>query len=429
MPTPRGWSVLAAGFGLWVASGALGVPALAQLGFGLIALVAIGVIVVRIGKHDIAVTRSLTPERVPAGRDITVGLSLANKGRGSAPLLLLEDHVPVELSGRARFAIRGIEPHGQRAAPYKLRPNRRGRYSVGPLEVTVLDPFGVARVRSELAGRSAFLAYPRTEPLVLPKDSGNRRTITVSARRQPTGSTGEDFYTLREYVPGDDLRRINWSATAKRNKYMIRQEETPWHARATVLLDDRSDAFVPASWERAVEAAASMVDLYHRSGYAFRLVQPIGPGVPSARGTHHFHRCLDLLATVETSSRSEHKSDLDPLLVKLTELESQASVEGVLIVITGTPTMELCHAMSRAGRRFKMVIAVVVPSHRYAASTSKDNKADLAVDATARVLDRAGVRTMTLGPTDKLGHSWSALWRVWGPAPVAPSLEEVGDGI
>ena len=47
---------------------------------------------------------------------------------------------------------------------------------------------------------------------------------------------------MREYVEGDDLRKIHWPATAKRGGFMIRQEETPWHTRATILLDDRVES-------------------------------------------------------------------------------------------------------------------------------------------------------------------------------------------
>lgn len=414
MPTARGWLIATAGVALWVTSSALGVTALSQLGFGLIALVVIAAAMVRIGKHDVRITRSLSPERVQSGREIKATLTLENQGRGSAPLLLLEDRIPAELSGRARFAIRGIEPRGKRTTSYSLRPSRRGAYAIGPLEVTVSDPFGVARVTSRAAERSEFLVYPRTEPLALPRDSGTRRSLTTSARRQPTGSQGEDFYTLREYVEGDDLRRINWAATAKRNKYMIRQEETPWHARATILLDDRSEAHSPAGWERAIEVAASTLDLYHRSGYAFRLTHSIAQGVRSSRGSDHLHRCLDLLATIETSPGAT-RNGVDPFLLRLNELEAQANVEGVLVVVTGTPTLETAQALSRSGKRFKNVVAVMVPK-TYFLSGSQRDQVQLAIETSARLLARADIRTLTLKPGESLTAAWAALWKVWGPA-------------
>lgn len=416
MPTARGWLVAGAGIALWAASRGFGAAPLSQLGFGLVVLVIIAVVVVRVGRHDIVTARSITPERVAAGREVSVRLELHNRGRGAAPLLLLEDKVPSELTGRARFAIRGIEAKGARITTYSLRPSRRGHYSVGPLEVTVTDPFGVARIRSEIAGTARFLAYPRIEPLTLPKDSGTRRSMMTSARRQPTGSHGEDFYTLREYVEGDDLRRINWAATAKRNRFMIRQEETPWHARATILLDDRATAHSPSSWERSIEVAASLLDLYHRSGYAFRLVRAVGPTIGPSRGSDHFHRCLDALATVQLQDTDE--GEPDPILRRLREMESQAAVEGVLIAVTGATDLDLGHSLIRCARRFRMVVTVLVPESRYRLTPSDPKGTGHAAMST--LLDRGGVRTTTLLPGDSLTNSWATLWRVWAPATVTP---------
>ena len=250
MPTARGWLVATIGLFLCAASRAFGAEGLGQIGLALLVLVLGALIVVRLGRHDLVVTRTLTPERASVETPVTVTFRVTNSGAGSAPLVLLEDEVPPILRTRARFAFGGIEPHGDREATYKLRPSRRGRFEVGPSEISFVDPFALARVRSVDGGVTPLLVHPRIEHLILPRDLGERRSLAVSALRQPSGSQGEDFYTLREYVEGDDLRKIHWASTAKRQRYMIRQEETPWHNRATIVLDDRAlayggDAFEP----------------------------------------------------------------------------------------------------------------------------------------------------------------------------------------
>ena len=417
MPTARGWLICVTGVALWIAGRAFGAAALEQLGFGLLSLVVIAVIVVKTGKHKISVSRRVAPDRVQAGREVIVTLKISNEGRGAAPLLLLEDHIPSELSGRARFALNGIESGGHRQTAYRLRPGRRGRYTIGPLALTICDPFGVARITSVGTEASSFLAYPKTERLSLPKDSGKRRTTVVSARRQPTGARGEDFYTLREYVEGDDLRRIHWPATAKRNRYMIRQEEVPWHARATILLNDTDGAYVWATWERSVEVAASLADLYHRSAYNFRLIGVEEHGVDSGRGTDHFHRCLDLLATVRPAQKNpQDHGDRDPLLHRLLELEAQSNVHGVLALVTGDLDPSVTKALTRLGRRFKMVLVITVPAHRFSRAT--DEEAERKTAQTSLLLDRAGVKVLVLGSGDGLTASWNALW---SPSSFAPA--------
>ena len=183
--------------------------------------------VVRLGRHDLHLKRTVSPPRAAQNQPVTVTIELRNEGRGAAPLLLLEDRLPPGLSGNARFAVHGIEATGRRRAGFVMKAVRRGRYDVGPLHLGFVDPFGLARVRWRALGVSSFLVHPRVERLSTPRDSGERRSVASTARRQPTGARGEDFYTMREYVEGDDLRKIHWPATAKRGAFMIRQEETP----------------------------------------------------------------------------------------------------------------------------------------------------------------------------------------------------------
>lgn len=404
MPTARGWLIACAGAGLWVAGRAFGTSGLEQLGFGLLVLVILSLLVVRRGRHDLEVTRSVTPLRAQAGREVSVSVGLKNVGRGTSPVLLLEDHLPARVAGRARFALGGIEPSGMRKATYKLRPARRGSYTVGPLEVVVSDPFGVARRSRPTSGTTSFLIHPRVEPLSLPRDAGRRRTALNSARRQPTGATGEDFYTLREYVDGDDLRRIHWPATAKRGRYMIRQEESPWHARATVVLDDRPGTYTDDDWERAIEAAASLLDMFSRSGYWFRLTGALAPGVASARGKDHLHRCMDILATA-TLSEPDH-DPADPLLRRMAEIEAQPFAEGSLTLVTGLVTTESARALALVARRFRMVAAISIVR----STTGPSDRNDPMSEAAA-ILARAGIKHLRLMPGSSFATSWTASWR------------------
>lgn len=411
MPTGRGWLVAAVGLFLCIASRAFGAQALGQIGLALIVLVIGALVVVRLGRHDLEVTRTVVPEQVSADTQVTATIELANRGLGSAPLVLLEDRLPATLRTRARFAFTGIQPRGKREATYKVRPTRRGRYELGPAEMSCIDPFGLARVRMIRGATSSVLVHPRVESLVLPRDLGERRSLAVSALRQPTGSQGEDFYTLREYVEGDDLRKIHWPSTAKRQRYMIRQEETPWHNRATVVLDDRAIAYEGEAFERAVEAVASLVDLYHRSGYTYRLTGAHDPGYASQRGADHRRRCLDHLAVITTKKIDDRQ---DPLLMaRFAELEARSSTEGTLVIVGGDFEMESAIGMSRCRRRFKQVIAITFPSHRFGPGSTKTRwEGEKKTNEIVRLLARSGVRSIVLGPGDALRTGWTSLSRV-----------------
>lgn len=410
MPTTRGWLVAATGVCLVVTGMGFGARPLQQLGVALMALMLLATAVVRLGKHDLEVKRVVVPQRARADQDVTVTLVLKNRGAGAAPLLLLEDRLPSSLAGRARFALNGIEPDGKREVAYTVRPHRRGRYEVGPLSMRMVDPFGLARVSAEAASTETFLVHPRIETLTLPRDAGDRRSVSTSSFKQPTGTRGEDFYALREYVQGDDLRKVHWPSTARRGKVMIRQEETPWHTRATVVLDDRRSAHggtgTATSFERAIEATASVLQLYHTAGYGFRLVGAGHPGIASARGVAHLHRCLDLLATMNThADRGE-----DVLISRLLEIEARGAGEETLIVVSGTLGPEVAVALTRLQRVFKQIVCVSYPAHRFSSASTKQRWAgeQETVEAT-RHLAKSGIRSVVVGPGDSLEAAWRSI--------------------
>lgn len=426
MPTTRGWLVAATGAISLTIGRIFGAPPLEQLGFGLVVLVLLAAAVVLLGRHELGVTRTLTPQRVVAGRPVNVSLELTNDGRGPAPLVLLQETLPAGVAGSARFALHGVEPGGTRRAGFNLKTSRRGRYEIGPLELSFVDPFGLARLTSVSRKKDSFLVHPRIEPLALPRDLGERRSVTAAALRQPTGARGEDFYTLREYIEGDDLRRIHWPSTAKRARYMIRQEETPWHTRATIVIDDgdgrHGGVGEDSSFERAVEAAAALVDLYHRSAYGFRLAAAHHAGVPTSKGTDHRNHCLDLLAEIDLARDRRGQG----LLARLAEIESTAAAEAALIVVTGTLSSDTVVGLSRCRRRFRQVTAVCFPAHRFVASSTKSRweKERETLEAT-RLLERSAGRAVVLGPHDSLASAWATLSstrsprgeRKWGQKP------------
>jgi uncharacterized protein (DUF58 family) len=411
VPTTRGWAIGGIGLLLWVGGRAYGSRPLEQVGFALVALLFVALGVVRLGRHEVNVSRRVTPERARAGQPVRVTLSFHNRGSGSAPLLLMEDKVPARVSGQARFTLRGIEPGGRRETSYRLQPRARGRYAIGPLTVTVVDPFGLARSASATAHETVFLVHPPTESLGLPRDLGERRTAASSQLKQPTGARGEDFYTLREYAQGDDLRKIHWPSTAKQGKYMIRQEETPWHTRSTIVLDDRRSAHEgvgeSSSFERAIQGAASLLLLYNRTGYGFKLVTAHGAGVSTGKGAEHLHRSMDMLAILDSSGPPE---DDDSLAARLAEIEARGIAEETLVLVCGHLDANTAVALARCRRLYRQVLAVTFPPHRFGSGTTKQRweGEKETLDATT-LLGRSGVRTLVLGPGEALGPAWATL--------------------
>ncbi len=402
--------VTSTGLGVLVLGVIFGNQPLQQLGFGLMALVGLALLVVRRGRFSLAAARTISPARARPQQQVSIELVVTNKGRGAAPMLLLEERLPAGLAGHTRFGLHGIEPAGHRKASLQVTPARRGRYAIGPLQISVIDPFGLGRTTSEAASATPLLVHPPIEPLGLPREQGERRSMSQASLRRLSGGRGEDFYTMREYVEGDDLRKVHWASTAKRGRFMIRQEETPWHTRATVALDDRAAPYEGrangSSFERAVSAAASLLDLYCRSGYGFALVTAHGAGLPSGRGTEHLSRGLDLLATLELR---ETGTDDDSFLKRVKELEGAAAHEAALVVITGAVGAAEALAVSRCAARFKQVSVVSFPAHRFGQLGTRARwEGEQKTLEAARLMGRARVRSVVLGPDESLAAAWGS---------------------
>ncbi len=414
MPTIKGWLITLVGVALIVTGRGLGAEGLEQLGFALIVLIAVAVGVVRLRTADLRIVRQANPEKATAGRPVTISLLVRNPGRASVPLVLLQDRLPVELATQARFAIPGLEAGGKREMSFRVTPPRRGRYDIGPLDLSFVDPFGVAQVRREAAGTTAFFAHPRVQRLVLPRDLAQQRSLALSALKQPSGGRGDDFYTLREWSHGDDLRKIHWPSTAKRQKVMIRQEEISWHTRVAVVLDDRRSAHDgfgnSSSFERAVEAAASVVSLYEGAGYSYRFATATQPGLAAAKGSTHLHRCLDLLTTADLHSSGPN--DPDPLVARLAAVQASGTGEGALVVIAGTVSPETALALSGCQRTFRQIIVLSFPAHRFGRAGTRERwEGEKQTFEVARLLTRSGGKMLVLGPGDPLAAAWGSLGR------------------
>lgn len=413
--------IAALGAAIAIVGRVFGSQVVVQLGYALIILLVAALIVVRLGRHELVVSRKIWPERARPGEPVTASIHIENRGRGSAPLLLIEDKLPTGVGGKARFAVHGIEREGEREASFNLLPSRRGSYEIGPLQISIVDPFAMARLKSGSPAKSTLLVHPAVEQLQLPRDPGDRRSMISTASRNPTGSKGEDFYTLREYVEGDDLRRIHWPATAKRDRYMIRQEETPWHTRATILLDDFAGSHEggagSSSFERAVVAAASLVDLYHRVGYSYRFAGTVAAGLPPGRGAEHRTRCLDQLALLAPSTNGKD----DPLKDKLMELDLTAAPEAALLLITGTISPQTAAAITHGSRRFRQAAVICFPAHRFGAEDTKRRwEAEKQLNDVMRLLARSNIRCVALGPDEPLGAAWISMWAAKGTGDEGP---------
>lgn len=267
MPATRGWAVLGGGLALILLWWAFGDAELMLTGVFLVLALALALLQVRLRPPLLHISRRLGSTAVHSGETAMVTLVIENGSRWPQRNIVTVDQV--EHLGSALFEIARLGPGEAATARYRVSCQSRGVYTVGPARHVVSDPLGLAEVTTHSGPADRLVVYPRVEHLSgFPLGRGHDPAMNTS-RPERAQRGGEDFYTLREYQRGDDLRRVHWPSSAKTDQLMIRQLETPWQSRALVLLDVRREVYESErAFETAVSGAASVVTHLVASGFA-----------------------------------------------------------------------------------------------------------------------------------------------------------------
>jgi uncharacterized protein (DUF58 family) len=410
--TPRAFGFGAAAVALWLVGLLTGVPELFMLAVAALVLPLGAWLVVRFGRYRLTCTRSVRPLRATVGSRIAATVRLHNPARFETGVLLLEDQLPYQFGPAARFVVPGLAGGDHETLHYELTAMTRGRYTIGPLSVRLLDPFGLAQVISEVAGTSEVIIHPRVEGLSAPGMGGDFASASA-ARVRRLFTRGDEFYTTREYRDGDDLRKVHWRSSAKRGQLMIRQEEQPWRARALLAVDLRKQAHLghgdQSSLERAISATASMAVRLARSGYELALLTDGGERVVPPTGMDQADAILDFLATVGPSRGAS--------LVPMADQLARLSGEGMLIAVLTIPDPEEAAVLARARLGFGGALAMLVRADTWTGLAARDLAAgDARAAGAATMLERAGWRTAALNRSDRLEQPWHRLTAPLGRA-------------
>jgi uncharacterized protein (DUF58 family) len=332
MLTRPGWLV---GLGAALLLGVgrvLGLLELFALGVVAAALLIGSAILVHAARLELEVGRVLHPSKVHVGTPSRVELSVRNLRGTRTPVLRLRD--PVSGTRGADLLVPPLTSKERTVAAYRLPTDRRGIVQVGPLDVVVVDPFGLVQVSTSGAPEVELTVLPHVDDIApLPYTSAHDPQAGVR-QLNALGRTGEEFYALRPYVVGDDLRRVHWPSSARLDELLVRQNELPWQGRTTVLLDVRAATHHGESFEVAVSAAASIVSATARRQDLVRLVTTSGSDSEFSPGMDHVQAIMEHLAVVGTS----HTADLHRTLGVLTRRSSGGAL---VAVVAGAPADDL----------------------------------------------------------------------------------------
>jgi len=207
----------------------------------LLAVLLVSFISSRLSTRALAWRREVA-DRVFENDPFTVTLHVANQGRLPLFLVKFGDTVPehVHTIDSPNFVLPALWPGESVTLTYGARAMKRGVYALGPLRVSVSDPFGVFQRIAGIALPGAAVIFPRPLSLLTDLDEGGTDIRgTISGELALASDSGMDFYGLRDYQPGDELRRIHWPATARHGKITVIEFERGTSGSVVVVLDTK----------------------------------------------------------------------------------------------------------------------------------------------------------------------------------------------
>ena len=273
-----------------------------------VALIALAIIDARRSQlpKGVSITREFGG-RFAVGAETEVHLNVQN-AQPHAISLAIKDEYPAQmkLSGLREAHMR-VDGQNSAALVYGLTPPKRGRFEFGQIAVRFLSRLNLVWCETRVGEATAVKVYPnmrRAREAEL-KALG-ARSLVASHRKTSWRGEGREFESLRDYVRGDELRHISWSATARRGKLTTRQYQIERDQTILIAIDGgrlmtaRIDQ--ETKLDSAVHAALALMSAAARAGDNAGLLvfgRKIKSFLPPGRGHDHIEAALEALYSVE----------------------------------------------------------------------------------------------------------------------------------
>jgi uncharacterized protein (DUF58 family) len=209
-------------------------------------------------------------------RGIAFDVELIMENRSILPLLgaVLRDATgTIDADGKNRMVV-SLAPRERRVITYRITARERGEFELGPATVIVRDLFGLSRRRLGSSERCRLIVYPRIDRLpFVPRNGVPQGSISS---HNPIHEDLTRYRSIRSYLPGDEMKRINWKASARLGALATNEYENTLSVPLVILLDlsldDYSLKWRYGSVEEAIAVAASLAVAASASGQAVGLV-------------------------------------------------------------------------------------------------------------------------------------------------------------
>jgi uncharacterized protein (DUF58 family) len=221
----------------------------------------------------------------------------------------VRDEPPEEIPTQERLVALSLVPRGRGQGTYWVTPSARGDYSFAGLTARVSGPLGLIQRQWRHLAPTRVQVYPNFRQAarmeLLARRSHLTRTGLHTLRRRGEGRT---FESLRDYVQGDDTRHMDWKATARRRRPIVREYEVERHQNILLMLDAgrmmTAEVGGLTKLDCAVNASLLVAHAALTHGDKVGLLvfgEEVLAYLPPRTGKHHVGRALEMLYRIQPS--------------------------------------------------------------------------------------------------------------------------------
>ena len=258
------------------------------------------------GHGDIQVVRTLSADNLYKGDDLYVELEITNPSWRRTQQLEIYDNVPHEMKLRSglNYMRVNLGPGETTRVRYVLRCPLRGHYSIGPISIRYRDSFNLFSQEMYVDHRSDLIVFPQVREIEEALVRSRTPKMYTGATTLRTPGPGTEFFSLREYVPGDPFKIINWKAFARTGQLIVNEKCRDAVTDVFILVDSRDISRIGTVLKNPLEvgtvAAASLASYFikRRDSVALAVYDDRLSFLPPDTGVKQYFKILSSLAGV-----------------------------------------------------------------------------------------------------------------------------------
>ena len=255
---------------------------------------------------NVKIRRETTSDNIFEDGTMSVKFIIKNTGLGLGFVEIYDSLPPQDrIIKGSNYTLLYMKPWQEVSFEYSLKLPLRGHYHLGPVKMRVKDAFDLFYNERLEESIHSFSVFPQVEVLENQVITSRSPKLLSGAMPLNVIGTGTEFYSLREFVPGDSLRSVNWKALAKKGKMMVNETVREDVMDVILLVDAREVSAVGGGKDTPLEMSCRAAATYakqlldERNNVALMVYGDSIDRVDLDRGEHHLFKILTALSSAK----------------------------------------------------------------------------------------------------------------------------------